>query len=423
MLAGSAQAQIQYVVVDSIDYSGNIAATDRTKYDDQYPAHPSVEVQGGNTYPAVYVRGDEPTVTINLLDTTGQSYSANFVVTAARYITLNSVTHTVTATPSSQSVSVNAFPSDTAVTVSVSGIPDEVSGGRLEIIGYLELTQTVTVGFTQYFSGYKFWGNSTTYQDIGDLLFTDDTPSGLQSMPWTDLLTVMCGWAEGETGAEDVMSEVTYRLFWSQQFYYDPDDYYYCSAWDDESNFTYDLAAWLSDLIDPGFSPIDCRDMAGALSLIGLSLGIDNDVTHLDTSNTFFTTNPGCGIGSDADTWTKTPAIYKQFVAFNFHVILCINGDVHDGVIAQWKDLSGAGYQNPVMGWPLSGYWQTGSSWTSPDSVPHNPQHCVNHPTNCPSPDRYTWARRGIAFGASSTTQSSIDLIDTGMIISGYEDL
>jgi len=379
------------VVTDSIDWEDNIEASDRNEYPDP---HPAVEVTPSGTIPAVYVRGTEPEATVYFQEFYGQSYSVTLHVTAARYVTLNSQTHTVTVSPSSQTVNLAAGPALTTAGLSVSGIPDAVSGGTLEVKAYMTLNSAKNIGGTNYPAGTIVWGSSSTYQPIGKFLFTDAVPTGVQAMPWTDLLMISCTWAEGETAVANVMGECTRGLFWESLFEYEPELPQYVDRYEDGEIDVF-LGDWIEHCLGIFSRDMNCVDVAAILCTMGQAHGYSG-ITKRVWSGGGFTTNPLCPMGADATNWI----LYSQ-EGFRFHQVLAYGNVIFDGTSAQWRDLSGSTYQNPPAAWSLSGYWQTSSTWMSPNMTPYNwnPDSWVTN-----------WARLGLAYGTSTTDECQLTL-------------
>lgn len=409
LIASDASAQA-LVLVDSVDYLSNIEATDRSTYPS---SHPSTELSPGIAVPAVYVRGTEPDAKIYFQEFFGQSFSATLHITAARYKTLNNQTHTVTVSPSSQTVSLTGYPNLDDADISISGIPDEVSGGTLEVIAYMTLNHPVTIFWTTFPAGYVCWGNTTTYTPIGTCLYTEGTPLGVQAKPWTDLLTFVCGRAEGESTAVAVLEKCTAELYWDTRFFYMVTTPQYSSA---EANFlyTFDLSSWLEHLNSTSnYFPMNCRDVSSVLGLMSFALGVDGDLTVVNAAlGSGFATNPVCPMGSNALLWTNAPATFQQY-GLEYHQVFVSADGVYDASLAHWKDLAGSSYRNPPMGFGLSGYWQTVSSWSSPNTAPFNQQHY-------PGSHQDTWDRLGLVYGYQPDCQGNVSP-DSGVYqISGY---
>jgi len=408
-VARDASAQA-LVLVDSVDYLSNIEATDRSTYPS---SHPSTELSPGVAVPAVYVRGTEPDAKIYFQEFFGQSFSATLHITAARYKTLNNQTHTVTVSPSSQTVNLTGYPNLDDADISISGIPDEVSGGTLEVIAYMTLDHPVTIFWTTYPTGHVCWGNTTTYVPIGEFLFTDDTPSGVQEVPWTDLLTIASAWAEGEVGIYDVMLEIVTGLYWTANFYYVPGQNIYFDYTYETASGVIDLSQVIDDFYTPSEFSMNCLDTAAIVAVLGRAQGHDFETKHLKYYNSEFMTNPVCAMGKNATSWKDSDPNYVQ-EEFDFHQVAECGGKIFDVSSAHWTSPYGGSYKNPPCDWSLTYYWQTTGIWTSPDVENYNQEYY-------PGPLRNYWERSGLTYGLSMTVQSAVSLTShTTLVIGVY---
>ena len=395
------------VVLDSVDYLSNIEATDRSIYPS---SHPSIEVAPGRMLPAVYVRGTSPNAKLYFQNFYYNSFTTTLHILEARYVTLGNNTHSVSVSPGTQTVSMTGYPDLIEADMAISGLPSGVSGGTLEIKAYMTLNQAVTIGWTTYPAGTVVWGSSSNFVPVGKLLLTDSTPLGLQTKPWTDLLTLGCQWAEAESGPANVLAALTYDLFWNSGFEYDAMNRVY-TVDSSSGTYTFKLGDWLADHAASGVDTADCLDFAAALSSLSYALGISGDVKKLSSANEEeFVTNPISGARLNAKIWS--PQTYRR-PSFLSHCTFVREGSVYDAAAAHWRNLNGATYQEPPMGWPLSGYWQTSSSWTSPDASPYNN-------SQNPAPAKYTWAFLGLVYGVQFYGESSVSLTSTTLSLTTY---
>lgn len=398
-IAGHAQA---LVILDSVDYLSNIEATDRSIYPS---SHPSTEVAPGRMLPAVYVRGTSPNAKLYFQEFFGNSFATTLHIVEARYATLGNNTHSISVSPGTQTVNLTGYPNKNEADMAISGLPSGVSGGTLEIKAYMTLNHQVTVGWTTYPAGTVVWGSGSNFVPVGKLLLTDSTPLGLQTKPWTDLLTLGCKWAEGESGPANVLAALTYNLFWNSGFLYTGGERNYSEESNPPGSYTYKLSGWFADANNGIPDNADCLDYAGALLCMAHSLGVSGTATKIEPVNEgLFYTNPLSPAGSNAKVWSS--ATYRR-PSFLNHVVFVREGAVFDATAAHWRSLTGAIYQEPPMGWSLSGFWQTASSWTSPDEPPRN-----NGST--------TWARLGFAYGIQFYNESQISTTSSVLALSAY---
>jgi hypothetical protein len=183
-----------------------------------------------------------------------------------------------------------------------------------------------------------------------------DTPQSPMAIPWTEVLEDACGFARYRSTASEVARYCTTGLFFAQRFYY-PDDTR--SYWITGSGLrTFNLTVYYDT---PGWVPGNCADVSDFLCICQNALGLTFTVAAYISSPSdaygSFLSNRVCLIGSDPTflyTYTESTRGWHQIAHSSTHT-------VYDVCAAQWQDLSGYGYQNPPVNWPLAGYWQTNS--------------------------------------------------------------
>lgn len=255
-------------------------------------------------------------------------------------------------------MSLAAFGGTDSALVTLSSLPAYVARGYLQVD--LEAIENENTIWTT--SGWVNWEN---------VYVPNSTPTGLQTIPWTDLLAFSCTWARGADTATEVRELVTRGMFWSDIWNYDPA---FATFWEDPVESEGEVIYRLSGAVST-FDVMDCRDGSGFNVLACQSLGVALTAQRLfeDESNQF-RTNLLCGMGSDA---TQSEN-YEQF-NFNYHQVGTSSSYVFDSVAAHLIDLSGNDFKEPPTGWVLGEYWQTenGSGgfwglvygWPSPPTV------------------------------------------------------
>jgi hypothetical protein len=243
------------------------------------------------------------------------------------------------------------------VTVAIDGVPNHVALGDLQV----QVEMTALFGYPPGENILVLPVQPDGWAPWERVYFVDRSPTGLQQVPWTDLLDFSCDWAFGVTGKSLVRRNITLGLFWAGNWVYDPAGLYF---WMEPSYQTayltkYDLTKAVGITSDVN---MDCRDAAGFCGLSIMSLGYDATFLRVFNQDVQegLRTNLLCGIGNDASVdvhpITGVPT-YTQY-NFNFHQIAYASG-VFDAAAAHKVDLSGSIYRNTPYGWPLSGYWQT----------------------------------------------------------------
>lgn len=353
------------------DYTGNVTATDRNWFyknpdGTTKPAgggvYPSVEISddgdpSNDIQKVVYVRGNSVVVDIKFKDyfNTPGTINGSLTVSDAKFV-VDGVEHSISVSgPGSVSIPGNG--GSQTVTLTFAGLPNYVAKGQLKFKGEIVLTSAVGI----YPVGYRAWGDSGVHQTLETVYITDQSPTGHQSVPWTDLLDFACGWAKGESGNTAVASSLTYGLYWSSLFAYNlGSPGILPQYWDYQYDGKFKLKKVISDWLTPGASGANCVDVSFALQLLCQSVGVAASSKQLfvyDMSSDSivpFLTNPLCPIGSDATDSNN----YWQ-IAFTMHQQVRLGNHVYDAAIGLHYDLSGSVYKEPVFNWWEASYWQT----------------------------------------------------------------
>lgn len=345
------------------DYTSNIRATDRDWFykdanGDNLPAgggqYPLIEVPENNTLGidktnAVYVRGNNIVVKVKLKTylNNPNSVVGTLTLDQAKYVS-NGTENTITISGPS-TVSVPGSGGSQEITLTFSGLPNFVSKGQLKFRYFVTLTQPSGSNPTDYIA----WGQTSTAAVWPDTFYiTDQTPTGLQTIPWTDLLYYSCTWAHGKVGVTDVSWELTFGTFWNSPIIYSQSNHgYFESIQGDE--YRYHRSAALDDFYSLGLAEMDCQDTSGFLHQLEQSQGFSPTIVRIKYSGgRGLSTNYICPIGSDA---TQLP-VYIPYI-FGGHQMIILTGAI-DPTFAQYRTPAGVDYYNPPHDWAFSFYLQ-----------------------------------------------------------------
>lgn len=355
------------LITEERDYTGNVAATDREWFykntdGTNKPAgggtFNSLELLAGRSFQVpdvVYVRGGTATIRLKLQNISGTSVNGTLTVSDARLRLVHpgssDTYHNLSVGGSGVSMYFPASGSDEA-TITVSGLPNTVGQGRLEIKAYVTATDT------QY-QGEVIWGDSSTRSSWEYMFITDQTPAGLQAVPWTEILAFTCGWADGESGQSQVVGSCTYGLYWGDVFAYNIGTLGTPTVWVDlDSKMR--LRDLLNSFFQSGIRKGSCIDVSGFLNVCASALGHQGENKQLiyvvdgsSESSALFLTNLVCPIGSNA---IDEDNYYH--LGFTMHQQFWIGSSVHDAALGFRVDLSGVDYKEPAIWWNMPNYWQ-----------------------------------------------------------------
>lgn len=343
------------------DFTGNITATDRTWFylnqnGTPKPAgdgiYPSIEVSddgipSNDIDKAVYVRGSSITLVVTLKTYTNNPDSVNGTLSLSDAKFVTSGTEYACSISGPATVSVPGSGGTQNITLTFTGLPNFVAKGQLKFKSFVTLT-TPSNGQP---TGHIAWGTSASSVLWPSTIYlTDQTPTGLQTVPWTDLLDLTCTWAHGYSGLTDVRFRLAFGLYWNGNRW----NYSGSGVWFWKFGGQYDLKGALNSPALGG--NMDCRDFSGFYVLAAASQGHAAHLTILEGDYSGLPgglkTNHISGSGNDATqffTYTRT--------TWNFHQVAVLSGIV-DAAAAHWLTPSGVTYKNPPAGWSLSNYWQ-----------------------------------------------------------------
>ncbi len=351
-LGGAAEA-LQPLTIVRVDYLANIPMTDRNVFPAVFPLVERdywslpvpVEV-------VTYRRTDTIGVRITVYNSNAVPTLGTFVFNDAKYAwreieyALGSYT---------QSITVPAL-GTADVTVTLNGMPNFVADGT-------------------FFANVDIVPTSGAFMDSSlweRIFLTEALPTGLQAVPWLEVLSDACSWAGGQAGGQAAVArDVTFGLYWSLVFVYYGYAPQYYSADVVDGQVVYLLKKLFEDRASPPllWAYGDCQAVSGYLHIALASVGLGSALEkEWPTGRSGLWTNPICPIGSGG---SAPPANYAS-TAWVFHQVALFNGNVYDSCAAQVYDLSGAVYANPPSAWSPNGYWQTPNpSWPGPPGAPY----------------------------------------------------
>lgn len=345
LACGSAFAVPPQSVVKE-DWGGNLPATNKDFFPNSFP---TIEVNVPNPMaPAiVFKRGATATLKLTWRNPVNASDSGTFVISNVRFVRNNGQVIPLTVnggSSHSEPVSIPPLATYDTSTMTIAGLPNYVTKGSIQYVVQVLSPFGLTGG------GGRGYNTYLTY----------DTPVGHQQIPWTNMLSLSCGWADGLSTPSAICQAATFGLYYSQQFYYTGQPGLPPSWITQQDKFK------LTDFFNtPGYKSGNCSDVAAFNLLSFASLGIVTNTTLLEAPAGPFVTYPVCPIGSDS---TNLANYFR--IRWILHVV-CVNPgslDTYDACTALVTDLFGAGYQNPPAGWFLGtgGYWQKNSGIPSP---------------------------------------------------------
>lgn len=362
------------VTQDRRDYQDNLATTDSNYHPDphpaiEWPATPAV------THVA-YIRGSDVIVKVRWTNTNSYALSGTLTWQAARLEVPREekipettfVDLTVPSTPVSISLAANGGSQE--VTLTLTGVPNYIAVGELEIKFNMPLTDG------------EGWGNNGTNGNFVSwerVCLLDDEPIGLQELPWTDFLEYTCRWAFGYTGAANVRKEMTRgmhysnRAPWNQNLYNfeKEENLYFSGVPDSDLQLEYYLAdlngtspPWVYQS-GPTYAILDCRDFAAILTAAMNAHGVvatcdrvqreagQPVIEGIPLSGTYFAYYELCRAGFDS----SEDELY-EVGAFNFHFVVRSNSLRYDSAASYKRDYTWSVYKNPVWEWPTTEHWQ-----------------------------------------------------------------
>lgn len=350
------------------DYSGNVTATDRYHYPSP---HPAVEKSPTSSVThVVYVRGS--TIEVDVTWKNDNDFALTGTLTwqearlrgpgpnqnpAEQYITLS--------VSGSVSMSLAANGGTQTVPLTITGVPNYVAVGQLEIKYDLPLSrasgQTGNNGTLGNFHGWE------------RIPLIDAAPVGLQETPWADLCEYSCRWAFGYSGTANVRRELTRGLHYSNRAPWNRASYSMSGAayyphLGNGSFGVFKLGLLLIALGDPwlthgpeiNYQVLVCSSFAATLHQAMASHGINADCRFYTRPNhAGYYTWPLCAAGTDS-----TVRGYYRSLGFDWHLVTRTAGFIFDSAASYFYecDTAGSTWMNPVWEWQSTLYWQNSTS-------------------------------------------------------------
>lgn len=332
------------------DYLQSLPITSFQNAGDKYPA---VE---NNDAPAVaWVRGGTKDVRINFYNPSFMPHDGQIEFGRPVFIALTGE-YELSISPNFGTV---AFPAqgEAGMVVSLEGLPDHVDFGLLSVPFVVEPIGNIAGG-----DGLQGAETMPIYLTLAE-------PTGTQGVTWLDVLGDTCFWAAGATSEPEVRQATTTGLYWAPGLVYSPSQQFYTEASTSAFlNQEFMIMRYFNDRYEGNFINGDCTDHANYLKICHDSQGLEASTLILLTDDeSQMRTHPLSGAGSDA----TDPSTYVSW-PFNYHQVTLSDG-VCDASSAQWVDLSGAGYANPPVSWPLNSCWQTPTT---------SPKYPIGNPTS-----------------------------------------
>lgn len=277
---------------------------------------------------------------------------------AEQYLTLN--------VSGSVAISLPANGESAPIPLTITGVPNYVAVGQLEIKYDMPLTkapgQTGNNGTQGNFHGWE------------RIPLIDAAPVGLQETPWADLCEYSCRWAFGYSGATNVRRELTRGLHYSNrapwnQTRYDPNVPRFFMS--NDGFYTLNLTLFLNFMGDPWqyqwwevrWTTMYCADYAAVLQQSMETQGIAGSCDFLEwiggphsfPGGTFYTW-PMCPAGTDA----SQQGNYRSY-GFGWHLVNRSDGLRFDSVASYYYlcDPQGSLWKDPAWEWPLDDHWQS----------------------------------------------------------------
>jgi hypothetical protein len=367
------------------DYSGNIQASDRNWYylnssgqplNDGGGEHPSLEYDarpsgrrpGPNVAGVVYGRtATSITLSVTFYNGRNQSLSGTLTWQAARlrvpapnpptgqttpeweYINLS------VAPSQPQSVSLGALGGTQTFSLTLSGVPQHV------LLGALELKYNLPLQEQEGLQGNN--GSGGNFHEWEWVYKVAATPIGLQAKPWTDFLNYTCRWAYGSTDETSLRENMTTGMHYSRRsrhhrLRYDPRAAWQYFKLNSSGGYTkYKLKKFTTNLDQLQWEEVDCHHFAQYLRLSMASHGATATAEEFQAihqgQEVDMLTNKLCLAGLDSTILSN----YTE-ETFNVHVVTIVNSSVFDASSSYLKDWTGSNFMNPPANWQTNSWWQ-----------------------------------------------------------------
>lgn len=299
---------------------------------------------------AARVRSTAATLRLKWANTSGTNFSGYAVVHEARYRYLK---RNPTGPPTYEDIEIDSDPTPVPVVVDAYNtssdvflelgyLPNVVLNGNLQL--RIELRGNIGLQLPGEPDSLA-WGHENIWTDFGIVYLTAETPTGIQEVPWLEVLAQACLFAQELINESTSRREITRGIYFETKKYNGKGQYF--SDEDSNDDLSIDLKAYL----DPDVKYMDCRDGASLNVTFCESIGYETRVLFYWSPMT--PTNKLCPAGKDPTDVTN----YEEF-GFNFHAVAMSGINVFDSVSAQYVDLNGALWREPVWDWNFGAYAQ-----------------------------------------------------------------
>jgi hypothetical protein len=356
---------------ESIDYQGNIPATDSGW---NGAAHPTVEC----FLPEIGVSWNVDGIVYK----TGETIHGTTVIRNNNFEALNYTTTNVPGafiSPASNDDVANGTLYETrGVTYTItSGSSGTISGYGTATINWTATGVPNYLCAGQLALSIKF---NLSYVDIGGsyvnqvalantkLAIVTDNPVDTMQRPWADFAYEVGLWGWGATNQASAHAALVNGIHYSNrhafnrlQYDYTVQNYYFSANPNRQYNI-FKMRAFIQDIRMDAVVTGDCKDFASTLGYVLECNGINSTLTMLRDVNGGLSTNPMCPAIEDSTDINS----YSSF-NFNFHMLTKTNlNEISDCSSSYFHNLSGTTHFNPVHVWLLPDYWQKRIPFNNP---------------------------------------------------------
>lgn len=356
--------QMDLVMVDVI---GSLESTRMDIAPDPNPAKEFDLANGPGWISAVLVRSSGANLELQWSNPTSTPFVGYVEVHEARFRYLRRVVNgpdyyvyvpiPLGYTPSPATVLIPAHGTSDPRPLFIGTLPDFVVGGQLEL--RIELRGNIGLQLPGDPDALA-WGNKDVWNNMGHIYLTAQTPVDVQSRPWFEVLDKACWFAQEMAAEADVRREITKGIYYETEIYDDADRFFTEDVNGDDQRLN------LTQYFTPGNFNMGARD--GSSLTVAFCEALGFETTLLFFYERINQTNPVCPAGSDSADFGK----YFGYEFDLYPVAMAGSTNVFDSVFAQWVDLAGNGWKNPVWDWPWLAYPQVPVP-TSPSPPPPPP--------------------------------------------------
>jgi len=353
-----------------IDHYNSLTTTGLARYPADNPAVEFDRLVTPEIISAARIRNSPGTLRLKWSSLLLPAFSGYVKVHEARYRYLKRVPNgqnyyvDVPVSSDSSPIPVSIAPNSTsaAIEITLGNLPNFVVGGELQL--RIELRGNIGTQLPGEPDSLA-WGHKDVWNSFGTVFLTAQQPTGIQAIPWLQVLQQSCWFAQEKSNEIDIRREITKGIFYETKKY--SGEWRYFTS---DSNGGDDQKLNLTSYFSPITLHMDCRDGASLTVAFCESLGLTTSI--LFYYEPIDKTNPICGAGYNSNDYSE-----YNVLDFNFHAV-AIDGtyQIYDSVAAFWVDLSGNPWKNPVWNWTPYGYPQTTVGFPLPaPPFPAQPQN------------------------------------------------